>query len=311
MILLIDITVFGLIGSLIFLFLARRTDIQDETIQRRLDSIVSKNEESIGNVQLLGTGRDTFWERVATFFLGKNELAGEFTAVRRILHQAGYPGERAIRMFWGLRFFLMGILATGTLVIAIFVQVSVFPMFLLIVLGATLGYFLPLFYARIKAKRRRLEVQETLPDTLDLLVVCVEAGLGVDAALVRVANEQAEQGLAIGIELLLMTREVQAGIARRVALSRLADRLGVDELRNLVTYINQADELGGSISRSLRICATTLRQRRSQKVEEAARKAVIKLIFPVVLFILPALFLVVLAPPVVNMMKIFGTTGLR
>jgi len=142
-------------------------------------------------------------------------------------------------------------------------------------------------------------------------VVCVEAGLGVDAALVRVANEQAEQGLAIGIELLLMTREVQAGIARRVALSRLADRLGVDELRNLVTYINQADELGGSISRSLRICATTLRQRRSQKVEEAARKAVIKLIFPVVLFILPALFLVVLAPPVVNMMKIFGTTGLR
>ncbi len=311
MILLIDIAVFGLIGSSIFLLLSPKGEVQDETMQRRLKSIVAKKEESIGKVHLLGTEVRTFWERVAAFFLGDNALAAKYTAVRRILHQAGYVGERAVRIFWGLRFFLTGIFAVGALFVAFLVQAFGPHMFLLIALGATLGYLLPTFIVRHKAKRRRLEIQETLPDTLDLLVVCVEAGLGIDAALVRVANDQAEQGLALGIEMQLMTREIQAGIVRRVALSRLADRLEVDELRSLVTYINQTDELGGSIARTLRICATTMRQKRSQKAEEAARKAVIKLIFPVVLFILPALFLVTLAPSIINMVRILSETGLK
>ncbi len=182
MILLIDIAVFGLIGSSILLLLAPRREVQDETMQRRLKSIVAKKEESIGTVHRHGTEVGTFWERVATFFLGKNTLAAKYTAVRRILHQAGYVGERAVRIFWGLRIFLTGIFAAGALVVVFLVQASGPQMFLLIALGATLGYLLPTFIGRHKAKRRRLEIQENLPDTLDLLVVCVEAGLGIDAA---------------------------------------------------------------------------------------------------------------------------------
>jgi tight adherence protein C len=155
---------------------------------------------------------------------------------------------------------------------------------------------------RRKARERTLQISETLPDTLDLLVICVEAGLGMDGALVRVGKEQAEQGLAIGDELQLMNQEIQAGISRREALSRLAERVGVDDLRGLVTFLMQTEELGGSIARSLRVYSTTMREKRSQKAEEAARKVVIKLIFPLVFFILPAVFLVVMGPAAINIL---------
>jgi tight adherence protein C len=128
----------------------------------------------------------------------------------------------------------------------------------------------------------------------------------VDGALVRVAKEQAEQGLAIGDEFQLMSQEMQAGILRREALSRLADRIGLDDLRGLVTFLTQTEELGGSIARSLRVYASTMRQKRSQKAEEVARKAVVKLIFPLVLFIMPALFLVVLGPAAVNILTLLS-----
>jgi tight adherence protein C len=146
-------------------------------------------------------------------------------------------------------------------------------------------------------------MRETLPDTLDLIVVCVEAGMGIDAALVRVGKEQSEQGLAIGEELMLASQEMQAGAMRKEALSRLADRIGIDELRSLITFLTQTEELGGSIARSLRVYAETMREKRSHRAEEAARKAVIKLIFPLVFFILPAIFILILGPAALNIIK--------
>jgi len=150
------------------------------------------------------------------------------------------------------------------------------------------------------------DIQEAFPDTLDLLVTCVEAGLGLDGALVRVANEQAEQKLAIGDEFQLLSREMQAGVARREALSRMAARLELEDLRNLAVFLIQTEELGGSIARSLKVYASTMRQKRKQRAEEAARKMVIKLLFPLALFIMPALLLVVLGPPAINIMRMFG-----
>ena len=136
---------------------------------------------------------------------------------------------------------------------------------------------LPYLTVRRKAKARVLKMKETLPDTLDLIVVCVEAGMGVDAALNRVGKEQADQGLAMGEELLLATQELQAGAVRKEALTRCADRIGIEEFRGLITFLTQTEELGGSIARSLRIYASTMREKRSQSAEEAARKAVISL----------------------------------
>jgi tight adherence protein C len=169
--------------------------------------------------------------------------------------------------------------------------------------GGVVGYMFPFLTVFRKAKARVLSMREALPDTLDLIVICVEAGMGVDAALNRVGQEQNKQKLAIGEELLLATQEMQAGARRKDALIRMADRCGVEEIRGLVTFLTQTEELGGSIARSLRIYAETMREKRSQSAEEAARKAVIKLIFPLVFFILPAIFIVLLGPAGLQIMK--------
>jgi tight adherence protein C len=104
-----------------------------------------------------------------------------------------------------------------------------------------------------------------------------------------------------------MSQEVRAGVVRREALGRMGTRLGVDELQSLVTFLNQTEEMGGSIARSLRVFASTMREKRSQRAEEAARKTVIKLIFPLVMFIMPSLFLIVLGPALLNIMKLLGS----
>ncbi len=156
---------------------------------------------------------------------------------------------------------------------------------------------LPMLTVFRKSRARVREMRNTLPDTLDLIVVCVEAGMGVDAALNRVGREQNSQGMALGEELVLASQEMQAGAARKDALLRLADRVGIDEFRALVTFLTQTEEMGGSIARSLRVYAETMRDKRSQAAEEAARKTVIKLIFPLVFFILPAIFIILLGPP--------------
>ena len=300
---LITLGIFGLVAGSIYLLLAPRAKIEEEAIQRRLEAIAASAVRTGGKVRLLGANQETFWENVARFFLGEKELAARYTKDRILLHQAGYPGERAVRIFWGVRIFLMGALPIGFFLFATLAKGQISQMLLLIVASAGIGYMLPLFYVRRKAKERTLQISETLPDTLDLLVICVEAGLGMDAALNRVGLEQAEQGLAIGDELQLMNQEIQAGISRREALTRLAERVGIDDLRGLVTFLMQTEELGGSIARSLRVYSQTMREKRSQKAEEAARKVVIKLIFPLVFFILPAVFLVVLGPAAINILK--------
>jgi tight adherence protein C len=306
----ITIGVFGIIASSVYVLLTPKTNVQHDIIQRRLDSFTAEREESSEGVRLLRVEEETFWERVAKFFLGEDELAAKYTAVRRFVHQAGYPGERAVQIFWGVRFFLAGVFGVGALFFGVLSGAPVLKILFLVAAGVGLGNFLPMFFVRRKAKRRRREIQETLPDTLDLLVVCVEAGLGLDSALVRVAKEQESQGLAIGSEFGLMTQEIRAGVSRRAAMSRFADRLELDELRSMVTFLTQTEEMGGSIARSLRIFAATMRQKRSQRAEEAARKLVIKLIFPMVLFILPAIFMVVLAPVSVNIVQVLGSGDL-
>jgi tight adherence protein C len=172
--------------------------------------------------------------------------------------------------------------------------------------GAVMGYILPWLTVYRKARAWVLEMRETLPDTLDLIVVCVEAGMGIDAAVNRVGREQSEQGLAMGDELLLAAQEMQAGAVRKEALTRLADRIGIDELRGLITFLTQTEELGGSIARSLRVYASTMREKRTSAAEEAARKTVIKLIFPLVFFILPAIFILVLGPAGLSIMRMLS-----
>ncbi len=299
---LIAIAVFGVVGAIMYLVLAPKAPIAEDMIQRRLETI-SGPRTAAAPVRLYDSEDETFWERVADFFFGSKEIPENLSRAGTRLHQAGYRGIRAIRIYWGLRIFLALALTLTGLLLSFSMNASLQDVLLLGGAAGALGYMLPYLTVFRKAKSRVLAMREALPDTLDLIVVCVEAGMGVDAALNRVGNEQNSQKLAIGEELLLATQEMQAGARRKDALIRLAERCGVEEIRGLVTFLTQTEELGGSIARSLRIYAETMRDKRSQSAEEAARKAVIKLIFPLVFFILPAIFIILLGPAGLQIMK--------
>ena len=298
----IAIAVFGVVGAIMYLVLAPRAPIVEEVIQRRLETISGTRIES-APIRLYDNEEETFWEHVTTFFFGSKEIPGNLSKAGTQLHQAGYRGARAIRIYWGLRIFLGLALGLTGLFLAFLMNASMQDVLLLGGVAGGLGYMLPYLTVFRKAKARVLAMREALPDTLDLIVICVEAGMGVDAALNRVGKEQNNQKLAIGEELLLATQEMQAGARRKEALIRLADRCGVEEIRGLVTFLSQTEDLGGSIARSLRIYAETMRDKRSQSAEEAARKAVIKLIFPLVFFILPAIFIILLGPAGLQIMN--------
>jgi tight adherence protein C len=307
---LIAIGVFGLVWGFLFLLLSPKAASEEEVVQKRMATIAASSEGTSSRPQP-DTDEEGFWEYTAKFFLGEQELAGgKQTAMHRLLHQAGYPGDRAVRVFWGVRIFLAIACAAGAFLLTAFSQAAPFKMLLGVSAGVAVGYILPFSHVRRKARFRTRDIQEAFPDTLDLLVTCVEAGLGLDGALVRVAREQADQRLAIGDEFQMLSREMQAGITRRDALARMSDRLDLEDLRNLAVFLIQTEELGGSIARSLKVYATTMRQKRKQRAEEAARKMVIKLLFPLALFIMPALLLVVLGPPAINIMRMFvGFSG--
>src|ERR1044071_2572491 len=304
--LIIALGIFGLVAGFLYYLLAARVPVADEAIQRRLQTLAVQARET-GRISLYTDQDDTFWERVATFFFGANAMPGHYTRLSRMLHQAGYRGERAIRIFWGLLIFLCLAFGFGGILVAFLSKASTQDVVMLAVVGAAIGFMLPFLTVYRKAKARVLEMRETLPDTLDLIVVCVEAGMGVDAALNRVGREQSDQKLAMGEELLLATQEMQAGAMRKEALARLADRIGIDEFRGLITFLTQTEELGGSIARSLRVYASTMREKRSQAAEEAARKTVIKLIFPLVFFILPAIFILILGPAGLSVMRMLSS----
>jgi tight adherence protein C len=303
--LLIAVGFFGLVSAVVYFFVASRSPVSEEAIQRRLENI-GIQPEARTPLRLYDTEETTLWERVANFFFGDKEMPDRFSSISRRLHQAGYRGNRAVRIFWGLRIFLCIAMGFCGMTMALMSQATMSDFLMLAGFGALVGYMLPFLTVFRKARARVLEMRETLPDTLDLIVVCVEAGMGVDAALNRVGREQNSQQLALGEEMLLATQEMQAGAARKEALIRMGDRVGIDEFKGLVTFLTQTEEMGGSIARSLRVYAETMRDKRSQAAEEAARKTVIKLIFPLVFFILPAIFIILLGPPGLGIIQVLS-----
>jgi tight adherence protein C len=155
----------------------------------------------------------------------------------------------------------------------------------------------------MRKRRRQDEIRVTLPDALDLLVVCVEAGLGLSAAIQRVSSEIRLASEALADELALVHQQMQAGIARADALRNLAQRTGVGEVYSLVAMLIQTDRLGTSVAQALRAHAESMRVRRKQRAEQMARKASVKLAFPLVFLVLPALLIIILGPAAIQLMK--------
>jgi tight adherence protein C len=170
---------------------------------------------------------------------------------------------------------------------------------------ALIGFYSADIWLRTKIAGRREKIFRALPDALDLLVVCAEAGMGLDAAINRVAEEIRWSSKELSDELKLLNLELRAGKLRRDALRNLALRVDLEDLRNLVTLLIQADRFGTSVANALRVYSDSLRTKRYQRAEEMAVKLPTKLIFPLVLFIFPALFVAILGPAAINIYRVF------
>jgi tight adherence protein C len=218
------------------------------------------------------------------------------------LAQAGYRHLESRRMFAGARVITTAALGVGVLMFGLARRIRPDELLLITLTATALGYMLPMMFVRARQSRRQNEITLTLPDALDLLVICVEAGQGLNAALIKVGKEMAPGAPALSEDLMIVNNEMRAGVSRTQALRNLSLRTGVDDVRSLVAVMIQSDRFGTSVAQALRIHAGSLRTRRRQRAEERARKAPIKLLFPLVFCIFPEMFVVLLAP---GMLQLF------
>lgn len=175
-----------------------------------------------------------------------------------------------------------------------------------IIVSVGVGAYLPRFVLRRMIASRQLRLRWGLADALDLMVVSIEAGLGLNAALVRVGEELKSVHPDVSEEFELTNLEIRVGRERDEALRNLAERAGVDDLRSLVAMLVQADRFGTSIAKAVRVYADSLRTKRRQRAEQAAQKAAVKLLMPLALFLFPTLFIVILGPAFINLTDSFG-----
>jgi tight adherence protein C len=224
-------------------------------------------------------------------------------SLRSGLERAGIRSPRAQVVFLGTKVVLAAACGVGWVVVNWMLARPVGSVFFAAVIAGIVGFYLPTAWLYFRGEARKAQIQSALPDALDLLVVCVEAGLGLNAAIERVGQEIQIASPALSDELLLSNQEIRTGLPRADALRRLARRSGVDDIYALVAMLIQADKLGTSIAQSLRAHAESMRTKRRQRAEQAARKAGIKLAFPLVFLIFPALLIVILGPAAIQLMQ--------
>ncbi len=225
----------------------------------------------------------------------------EISIVLQRLTRAGYRNESAVKIFYGSKVLVPLVLAA----ICFVTNLASLSPFFVYASALGLGFLAPDFWLGKMISKRQKKMQKGLPDVLDLLVICIEAGLSLDQATARTAEELKKAQPELCDEFGVLVLEQRAGRARSDAWKHLAERTGVDSLRNLVSVLVQSEQFGTSVAKTLRQHADTLRSQRIQAVEEMAAKTSAKLVFPLVFFIFPALFLVVLGPAVILMMEQF------
>jgi tight adherence protein C len=228
----------------------------------------------------------------------------EVSVVSQRLIRAGFRGESAVKFFYGSKVLVPVLFC----VVAVATRLTnLMSPFFVYASALGIGFLLPDFWLGKKITARQKRITRGLPDVLDLLVICIEAGLSLDQATARTADELKKAHPDLCDELGIVVLEQRAGRPRADAWKHMAERTGVDSLRNLVSMLVQSEQLGTSVAKSLRVHAETLRTQRVQAIEEMAAKTSVKLVFPLVFFIFPALFLVTLGPAVIVMMESFQT----
>jgi tight adherence protein C len=223
--------------------------------------------------------------------------------LRRLTLEAGYRHRSAPAVFTAIRFVALGAGLLLAAFLASAVKTQAIVRAIMLVVGALGGWMIPFLLIKQKVRARKQALQKGLADALDLMVVCVEAGLGTNQALLRVAEEMGRVGPEIGEELAIVMIEMRAGTPRDVALRNLADRTGLEDMRAWANMMIQTDRFGTSIAESLRIHSDGLRTKRRQRSEEAAAKLTVKMLIPLVLFVFPAMLVVILGPAILMFVK--------
>ncbi len=229
--------------------------------------------------------------------------SAEMSKLRQKLCSAGFRAENASTLFLASKTLIA---IAGAIACALYAAMkgsTLTDALGLMVLGAGMGFLAPNLWLSSVSRKRREKVRHGLADSLDLMVVAVEAGLGLDAALQRVADELSNVHPELTEELQISVLETQMGIPRAEALNNLANRSMVEELRSMVAMINQAERFGTSIARALRNQAEALRVKRRQQAEERAQQCAVKLMLPLILFIFPAIFIVLAGPAALSFME--------
>lgn len=223
-------------------------------------------------------------------------------AMRVKFLQAGIRAKNFEAAFFGAKLFLPILFITLFLVIRVFffpVMGNPMTIFLTVFLGL-FGFYLPEIWLKQKTDKRKIALFKALPDAMDLLVVCVEAGMGLDAALLKVGEEVKHTYPDLSREFYYLNLEMRAGKQRQEALKNLGIRTGIDEMNSLVTLLIQTDKFGTSVSKALQVFSDSFRTKRYQMAEEIAAKLPVKILIPLILFIFPALFVVILGPAAIT-----------
>lgn len=242
---------------------------------------------------------------VSAWVLPKSEM--ELTTVTRQLTYAGFRSPNALQFFYFIKVLLaLSLPALVLLVTMWFPQLPTSEILFYMVVSAGVGIIAPNYVLKRLMERRLLALRHGFPDALDLLVVCVESGLGLSAAIQRVADEIVVSHGELARELSLVNAETRAGVDRSVALRNLADRTGLDDIRGLVSLLIQTMRFGTSVADALRVYSDEFRDRRLQKAEEEAAKIGTKLIFPLVLCLFPSFFTVAIGPAVIRLINVFS-----
>lgn len=231
----------------------------------------------------------------------------EKSPLQRKFINAGWRNPDAPKIYFAIKTILtFGIPLVLYLIFATLIDPEKRILLLIILLvGSAIGYYLPNIVLSNAVMKRQREVFETFPDSLDLLTICMEAGLSFDQALSKVANEIGIKSKTLSEELELVMMEMRSGFSRERALRNLAMRTGVEDVDTLATMVIQSERFGTSVGDSLRVQSDNLRTKRRLKAEEAAAKIALKLLFPLIFFLFPMLFIVIMGPAVLQIFKTF------
>lgn len=295
----------GLCVTMLLFALHELSAVPARAVARELEEIKNLQPSPFGSVSRRRRQSKKQQLRDVISMLGEHVERGglDVDGWAKRLIQAGYWSADAPRIFFGTRVVLTASMVCAGLGGGALLEARLAGMLVMALWLGGLGWLMPSWYVLRRRATRRAEVRTALADALDLLVACVEAGMGLNQALVRVSEEIRNVSAALSEELTMVNLEIRAGTPRERALRNLAERTGIEDMEALVSTLIQTERFGTSVGRALRVQASTLRQKRRQRAEEAAAKTTIKLIFPLVLFVFPALFVVILGPAVIQVVQ--------